>query len=132
MDLLRDENCRAPRAGEKFRRMAARCRVIRTAGAPNPTEPDWSPDGKWIAFTLRRSGEFDICVVPADGGDAGDAGAGRGPVVVAEFAHAGFSTTRPAGGYTLSVLDVFTKQVKDIGRISGSDSQPVVGEMILI
>jgi hypothetical protein len=24
----------------------------------------------------------------------------------------------------LSVLDVFTKQVKDIGRISGNDSQP--------
>jgi Tol biopolymer transport system component len=31
-----------------------------------------------------------------------------------------------AVGYrqTLSVLDVFTKQVKDIGRILGSDSEP--------
>jgi Tol biopolymer transport system component len=25
---------------------------------------------------------------------------------------------------TLSVLDVFTKQVKDVGRIAGSDSEP--------
>jgi Tol biopolymer transport system component len=33
--------------------------------------------------------------------------------------------TRRAGGRrVLSVLDVFTKQVKDIAQISGSDSQP--------
>jgi Tol biopolymer transport system component len=33
-------------------------------------------------------------------------------------------TRRVGGRYVLSVLDVFTKQVKDIARISGSDSQP--------
>jgi Tol biopolymer transport system component len=31
-----------------------------------------------------------------------------------------------SAGYlqTLSVLDVFTKQVKDVGRMAGSDSEP--------
>jgi len=97
--------------------------VIRTTGAPNPTEPDWSPDGKWIAFT-SQTGEFDICVVPADGGtDPMVLARGQGPSWSPNsrtliFSHsAGYSQT-------LSVLDVFTKQVKDIGRIAGSDSEP--------
>jgi TolB protein len=96
---------------------------IPTPDAPNPTEPDWSPDGKWIAFT-RQAGEFDICVMPADGGAT--------PTVLVTGEDPSWSPnsrtlvfTRRAGyRYTLSVLDVFTKQVKDIGRISGNDSQP--------
>jgi TolB protein len=96
---------------------------ISTPEALNPTEPDWSPDGKWIAFT-RQAGEFDICVVPADGS--------ADPVVLVAGEDPSWSPnsrtlvfTRRAGyHYTLSVLDVFTKQVKDIGRISGNDSQP--------
>lgn len=96
---------------------------IPTPGAPNPTEPDWSPDGKWIAFTLQ-TGEFDICVMPADGSAP--------PTMLVTGEDPSWSPnsrtlvfTRRAGGrYTLSVLDVFTKQVKDIARISGNDSQP--------
>jgi len=95
---------------------------IPTPGASNPTEPDWSPDGKWIAFT-SQTGEFDICVVPAGGGT---------PTVLVAGEDSSWSPnsrtlifTRRAGGrHVLSVLDVFTKQVKDIARISGSDSQP--------
>lgn len=97
--------------------------VIRTAGAPNPTEPDWSPDGKWITFT-SQAGEFDICVIPADGSAA--------PVVLVPGQNPSWSANsrtliyNHAIGYeeTLSVLDVFTKQYKDIRRIAGSDSEP--------
>jgi TolB protein len=96
---------------------------IPTPGAPNPTEPDCSPDGKWIAFTTQ-TGEFDICVVPADGSAA--------PVVLVSGEDPSWSPNsrtlvfarRTGGGYKLSVLDVFTKQVKDVSRISGNDSQP--------
>jgi TolB protein len=96
--------------------------VIHTSGAPNPTEPDWSPDGKWIAFT-SQTGEFDICVVPADGSAA--------PVVLVAGQDPSWSPNsrtlvfNRAISYrqVLSVLDVFTKQAKDVARISGSSSE---------
>ena len=97
--------------------------VISTAGALNPTEPDWSPDGKWIAFTSQTS-EFDICVVPADGSAPptvlvrGQAPSWSPNSRTLVFSHS--VSYRQA----LSVLDVFTKQVKDVGRIAGSDSEP--------
>ncbi len=97
--------------------------TIPTTGAPNPTEPDWSPDGKWIAFT-SQTGEFDICVMPADGSAA--------PTVLVRGQNPSWSANSRTLIYnhairyeeTLSVLDVFTKQYKDIRRIAGSDSEP--------
>jgi TolB protein len=96
---------------------------LNTAGAGNPTEPDWSPDGKWIAFT-RQAGDFDICVMPADGS--------LPPVILVAGQNPGWSPNSrtlvfnhgPAGHQTLSVLDVFTKQYKDCRRATGSNSQP--------
>ncbi len=96
---------------------------LNTTGAANPTEPDWSPDGKWIAFT-RQAGDFDICVMPADGT--------LSPTVIASGQNPSWSPNSRTlvfnhggnGHQTLSVLDVFTKQYKDCRRATGSNSQP--------
>jgi TolB protein len=96
---------------------------LNTTGAANPTEPDWSPDGKWIAFT-RQAGDFDICVMPADGG--------MSPVVLVPGQNPSWSANSRTlvfnhggnGHQALSVLDVFTKQYKDCRRAMGSNSQP--------
>ncbi len=96
---------------------------LNTTGVANPTEPDWSPDGKYIAFT-RQAGDFDICVMPADGGMA--------PVVLVSGQNPSWSANSrtlvfnhgPAGRQALAVLDVFTKQYRDCRRAAGSNSQP--------
>jgi TolB protein len=97
--------------------------VVPTPGAPNPTEPDFSPDGKWIAFT-SQAGEFDICVMPADGSAA--------PVTLVAGQHPSWSANsrtliyNQSIGYrqVLSVLDVFTRQHKNAARVSGDNSEP--------
>jgi TolB protein len=95
---------------------------ISTAGVSNPTEPDWSPDGKWIAFTSQM-GDFNLCVVPADGGTVTVLVTGEDPSWSANSRTLVFNR-RVNNRNVLSVLDVFTKQAKDIARISGSNSEP--------
>jgi Periplasmic component of the Tol biopolymer transport system len=94
---------------------------ISTSGVPNPTEPDWSPDGKWIAFTSQTR-TFQICVVPASGGEARVLCEGEDPSW-APNSRTLICARRNENGYTLSLLDVPTGQVKDVSRISGSNSQ---------
>ncbi len=98
---------------------------IPTSGVSSPSEPDCSPDGKWIAFTAQM-GDFEICVVPASGGTATVLVAGEDPSW-APNSRTLVCARRSGGNRVLSLLDVPTKQVKDAFRVSGSgasNSQP--------
>jgi TolB protein len=85
-------------------------------------EPDWSPDGKLIAFTTLTGAGFQICVVEAKGGNATVLVEGEDPSWAPNSRTLIYSR-RAGGRQVLSLLDVPTKQVKDIPRISGSSSQ---------
>src|SRR5262245_15894961 len=52
---------RAPVAGGGARRL--------TINDAQDTKPRVSPDGKWIAFSSRRAGSYDVFVMPAEGGE---------------------------------------------------------------
>jgi TolB protein len=96
---------------------------IRTEGvAGHLTEPDWSPDGQWIAFTAQM-GAFNICVVPAQGGEVKILTEGEDPSWAPNSRTLVF-TRQKKNKRTLSLLDAPTKHVKDVMEISGSSSQP--------
>ena len=95
---------------------------IPTVGVLNPTEPDWSPDGKWIVFTAMMGG-FEICKVSPQGGHVVELVPGEDPSWAPNSRTVIFAR-RHGGSRTLSLLDVPTKQVKDVSRVSGSNSQP--------
>lgn len=106
--------CKIPAAGGSLQ-------AISTGGVPNPTEPDWSPDGKWIAFTSQTR-SFSVCVVPANGGTATTLVTGEDPSWAPNSRTLIFARNTGKGS-VLSLLDVPTKQYKDVSRTTGSNSQ---------
>lgn len=93
-------------------------------GVSSPSEPDWSPDGKYIAFTSQYAGGFSICVVEAKGGTATVLCEGEDPSWAPNSRTLAYARRPGRGGnYVLSLLDVPTKQYKDVSRISGMNSQ---------
>jgi TolB protein len=96
---------------------------IPTPGAPTPSEPDWSPNGKWIAFTSLIGGTFRIFITPPDGGRVYEVAEGEDPSWAAN-SRALIFCKGPDGGKRLSLLDVPTKQTKDVPRVLESNSQP--------
>ena len=107
---------------QKVRATGGASQTVSTAGVLSPSEPDWSPDGKWIAFTSQMA-NFEICVVPAGGGAVTELVPGEDPSWATNSRTLIF-TRREGGRRVLSLLDVPTKQYKDVSRITGSNSQP--------
>lgn len=97
---------------------------VRLVGVSNATEPDWSPDGQYLIFTTQGGGtNFEICIVAAGGGEVTRLVSGEDPSWAPNSRTVVYA--RRAGGVrVLSLLDVPTKQTKDLPRISGSCSQP--------
>lgn len=95
-------------------------------GVSNPTEPDWSPDGKFIVFTALTGSGFQIYLVPMEGQSKGTAVplvAGEDPVWAPNSRAVMFVRTVNYRR-VLTLLDVPSKQTKEILRITGSASQP--------
>src|SRR3984885_7267791 len=57
-----------------------------TSGQGQKSNPHFSPDGKWIAFTAQYGGNLNVFLMPADGGEARQLTYGPGPDLVAAWA----------------------------------------------
>src|SRR5262245_305233 len=95
-------------------------RHLLPAISSGPLDPAWSPDGKWIAFSMRG----DIWKVPAEGGEA--IALTQGPAYHFEPAWSpdgtrlAFSYQRPANGQDKSNLDIGTVSA------DGGAEQPLI------
>ncbi len=99
-------------------------RRLKTAGVSGVfSEADWSPDGRQIAFTALMGRRFYICVVSAEGGEVKVLVQGEDPSWAPNSRNIIFMQKKN-GRKMLSILDVPTKRVKNVQKISGNSSQP--------
>jgi TolB protein len=87
------------------------------------TKPDWSPDGKWIAFTTRVSGVFQIGVynVASRTGQLITTSGGQDPSWTRDSRHLVYSNN----GH-LYLLDTVSRQVLPVDMSIGGCSEPAV------
>ena len=83
------------------------------------TEPNWSPDGKKIAFNVRGGGEFQIAVLDLSGGGARIVGVGQDPVWGPDSRHIIFTE-----GGALYMLDTVTSRKNKILDGLGKITEP--------
>jgi TolB protein len=88
--------------------------------------PAWSPDGRFIAYTARLAGNFEICVIDADGENVRqltfDPAEDDDPSWAPDSRHIVFSSTSK-GRRQLKVLDVFEGSARQLD-VSGNASSP--------
>ena len=81
------------------------------------TEPNWSPDGKKVAFTVRDGGSFTIAILDLGSGNVHTVASGEGPAWGADSRHLIF-----AEGGSVILLDAQTGQkttlISGLGKIS--------------
>jgi TolB protein len=87
------------------------------------TKPDWSPDGKWIAFTTRIGGQFQIGVfdVAARTGQLITTSGGEDPAWTRDSRHLVYSNN----GH-LHLLDTVSRQSLPIETGAGGCGEPTV------
>jgi tricorn protease len=88
--------------------------------------PLFSPNGQWVAFSSRRTGNWDIFVVPSEGGPARQltwhAGSDQAFGWQADGKNLVFSSKRDSVNYQLFALDVATLQT----RVLAEDYAPMM------
>jgi TolB protein len=89
----------------------------------NPSEPEWSPDGKYIAFTSQMR-DFQLCLLPAQGGEAHLLVPGEDASWAPNSRTLLFVRRGAGGKRVLSLLDVPTRQSKDVAQNLGVCTQP--------
>ena len=94
------------------------------------TAPCWSPTGQEIAFTSGRTGTPQLYIMSSDGlnvrrlttvGNYNDACAWN---PARQFSEVAYTSRLEAGGFDIAVIDLATRQVRQITRGRGSCEYP--------